>query len=468
MAQVLDAIDYRDWDWLPDAAVEVKDYLTRLLTEGSITAHAVQSRSKSIASFQEKCVRKGYEDPRRQVTDTVAVRLIMYSDIDKERACELVRERFACREDFNPGVHKQGTSRQGYDCAHLVVTGEAHGQARGWLVAGGPLARYFDRFGGLEIQIRTVASHAWAEFEHSRRYKGAGYQAVSEEDRRTIDDLFREAAELRERLDATFVAIEERLANPTGPAGATAAGPDEAVEETEETEAAITDAITPASVAAYLAERFPDDAAGSEKGVAFACELLEACGIASIQQLAQELSLIDAAEVRRLMETTTPVTRVRRLDDELLALYGEDYIARTADAGTYGRRADQLRWRYDRLRNKVTVRPRPVTYQLIGRDCPEHLLHRQMPAARAVREIARILAEHRGVAAALREGSISRADDLDPGVRARPVRLADGSELWIATALKRQDAQRLMDSLLTGSGLDLTVMRDGERILRGG
>src|SRR5690606_8853856 len=122
----------------------------------------------------------------------------------------------------------------------------------------------------------------------------------------------------------------------------------------------------------------------------------------------------------------------------------------------------------DRLRNKVTLRPRPVTYQLIGADCPEALRGRQMPAARAVREIARILADHRGAESALREGTISRADDLDPAVRARPVRLADGSELWIATTLKRQDAQRLMDSLLSGSGLDLTVMRDGERILRGG
>ena len=82
----LDITDYVDWDWLPGAADEIKVYLTRLLTEGSIVAHAVDSRSKSIASFQEKCARKGYDNPRLEVTDTVAVRLIMYSVTDKDRA----------------------------------------------------------------------------------------------------------------------------------------------------------------------------------------------------------------------------------------------------------------------------------------------------------------------------------------------------------------------------------------------
>ena len=212
----LDITDYVDWDWLPGAADEIKVYLTRLLTEGSIVAHAVDSRSKSIASFQEKCARKGYDNPRLEVTDTVAVRLIMYSVTDKDRAVELVRERFDVAEDFNPGDLKD-SERRGYDCAHLIVTGEKGTGSRDWMVAGGSLSKYFDRFGGLEIQIRTVASHAWAEFEHSRRYKGTLYEKISEHDRRTIDQLFGAAADARSALDETFTAIERVLANPTRP-----------------------------------------------------------------------------------------------------------------------------------------------------------------------------------------------------------------------------------------------------------
>src|SRR5699024_4486610 len=66
-----------------------------------------------------------------------------------------------------------------------------------------------------EIQIRTVASHAWAEFEHSRRYKGVGYRKVSEHDRETIDQLFGAAADARSALDETFTAIDRVLANPS-------------------------------------------------------------------------------------------------------------------------------------------------------------------------------------------------------------------------------------------------------------
>lgn len=38
------------------------------------------------------------------------------------------------------------------------------------------------------------------------------------------------------------------------------------------------------------------------------------------------------------MSTTIAVTRVRRLDDELLAVFGEDYIRNTESIGTVSRR----------------------------------------------------------------------------------------------------------------------------------
>lgn len=481
MAGTLDITDFVDWDWLPGAAGEIKDYLARLLTEGSITAHVVDARSKSIASFQEKCERKGYEDPRQQVTDTVAVRLIMYSVTDKERAVELVRERFEAAENFNPGDHKE-PERRGYDCAHLVVTGEKPGNSRDWLVTGGDLARYFDRFGGLEIQIRTVAAHAWAEFEHSRRYKGAGYEKISEHDQRTIDQLFGAAADARSALDATFTAIERVLANPTRV--------DASPEEHDDLEAEDVDAdsteigdierdgadlsrtaepstpLDAPSLKVFLAQRFPDDTEGSDRGIEFACELVRACGLHTLRDLARELAAIDSAEVRHLMDTTTAVTRVRRLDDELLAVFGEDYIGWTEAVGSVGHRGDQLKWRFDRLRDKVTVKRRTVTFQVFGEDCPESVQALQMPAARVVRELARIVADRLGAQKAEQGGAISVSEDLPLGTRPRPVRLQDGSRIWVATNLRRSASEALMASLLEAApGLDLRVMRSGERFL---
>lgn len=487
----LEHTDYVDWDWLPGAAVEVKDYLTRLLSEASIRPHAVESRSKLIASFQEKCARKEYEDPRRQVTDTVAVRLIMYSVTDKERAATLIRERFRLLEDVDPGDHKE-PRRRGYDCTHLVVTGERDGESRDWLVAGGDLMRYFERFGGLEIQVRTVAAHAWAEFEHSRRYKGASYEKISEHDQETIDQLFVSAADARRSLDETFIAIDRLLANPTrvdradedpdvddendtGEGGAEEQGPvgeslgiaSPAAERADDGAGPAggpsrRDEIDLSTLAPFLARRFPDDAPGSDRGIEFGCELVRACGIRTIQDLDRELSAITGTEVRELMDTTTVVTRVRRLDDELLAVLGEDYITWTASIGTVERRGDQLRWRYDRLRDKVTIRRRAVTYQLFGEDSPESVRARKVPAARMVRELAKAVADRLGPELVLRPGAIGGEEDLPVDTRPRPVRLEDGTRLWVATALRRSASEELMAELLASAPeMDLRVIRDG-------
>ena len=220
------------------------------------------------------------------------------------------------------------------------------------------------------------------------------------------------------------------------------------------------------SLREFLARRFPDDGRGSDKGVEFACELVGACGIRTIQSLGFELGAIDGAEVRELMSTTIDVTRVRRLDDELLAVFGEDYINWTASIGSVGRREDQLRWRFDRLRDKVTLRRRTVTYQLFGADCPSDVVAVKMPAARVVRELAKIIADRRGPESVVLDGDGSVDDDLTPSTRALPVRLDDGSQIWVATNLKRSASERLMRTMVdTSEGLDLRVVRNGELFL---
>ena len=185
-----------------------------------------------------------------------------------------------------------------------------------------------------------------------------------------------------------------------------------------------------------------------------------------MQSLSFELEAIDGGEVRRMMDTTVDVTRVRRLDDELLAIYGEEYISWTEDIGSVGRRGDQLRWRYDRLRDKVTITRRFVTYQLFGADCPREVTAVKMPAARVVRELAKIVADRRGSASVVIESALSEGDDLSPSTRALPVRLDDGSQIWVATNLRRTASEHLMRSILGASGgLDLRVVRNGEMFL---
>lgn len=470
MTDGLIPVDYRKWDWLPQAAVEIEAYLQRLLTEAGIEAHSVGARAKSISSFHDKCTDKGYTDPLQQVTDSVAVRIITYSVTDRERAEELIRDRFEILpdEDRNPGETKP-KDRRGYDCQHFVIRGERPDAPQGWLSHGGKLPTYFATFGGLEIQVRTVAAHAWAEFEHARRYKGAQYLEISGQDQGTIDQLFGAASDARSALDETFVAIERVLANPTPSTPPTAPADDDADDQDTDETGIVGDAlgestgVDTSSLRTYLVERFPEDEEATESGMEFACQLVAACDLDSIEALSAALDSIEADQVRRLMDITISVTRVRRLDDELLARFGERYIQLTGALGNMTKRKQQLEWRYDRLRHKVSIVGYNA-YAFSGQDCPPDLEDVLISAARSVRELTRIVAQAVGADDVSIPDAVARSvEDLPASTRPKAVELADGTSLWVATNLNRAYSESLMTQLLQAAdGLDLRVTKDGQ------
>lgn len=449
------AIDYTTWDWLPMAATEMESYIVRLLEESGIKPHDVSARAKSIASFQRKQQTKQYADPVQQVTDIVAIRIITYSNTDRKRTSDLIRGRFVVKdgEDRNPGDDKPDRLR-GYDCLHIVVSDEDPGAETDWLVSGGKLARYFKEFGGLEIQIRTVAGHAWAEFEHARRYKGVQYRAINDQDQETIDQLFGAASDARRALDETFVAIDRILARPS------VVNKQEPIAEELNVHGTSGNAGSPldhSSLAILLASRFPDDEEANEKGIAFGLELAQFCGLKTIESLDAALEVVDSEQVLALMDASGPITRVRRLDDELLARFGEDYIDFTGKAGTQSTRAQQLEWRFDRLRGKARYR----AYFINGIDRPADLGSGPHTAARTVRELARLAAQKSGIEAVITMDAISRADDLPKGARAKEVPLSSEESIWVITNLNREYAEVLMKRILRQvPELKVEIVRD--------
>lgn len=452
------SINFATWDWLPKAAAEMEAYVIRLLDENSIKPHDVSARAKSIGSFLLKQAAKKYHDPMRETTDIVAIRIITYSKTDRERATELLRGRFLIMpgEDRKPGDEKAAKDERlrGYDCNHIVVTAEDPTSETDWLVAGGNLARYFAEFGGLEIQIRTVAGHAWAEFEHARRYKGPLYREISEQDQGTIDQLFGAASDARRALDETFVAIDRILARPSTtdkPEGrADADFPDPPA-------TAVGSDLDVASLAELLKARFPNDELPSTKGMDFGIDVIRASGLHSVEGLEVALDEVDSEQVVRLMDRTVPVTRIRSLDDELLARFGERYIARTKNVGSSPNRERQLEWRFDRLRGKAQY----SAYFILGKDLPPDIESGPSPAARTVRALASLTATLSGTEAALITGAISDTNDLLPSVRAREVPVDGSASLWVATNLSREASEDLMRRLLARvEGHDLRVMRD--------
>lgn len=451
-------IDYATWDWLPTAAAEMELYVMRLLEESGIKPHDVSARAKSIASFQRKQKIKRYANPMQEVTDIVAIRIITYSNTDRERSSDLIRGRFIVKdgEDRNPGEEKEKLSRRrrGYDCQHFVVLNEASGAGSDWLIAGGKLARYFKEFGGLEIQIRTVAGHAWAEFEHARRYKGVQYQSVNDQDQETIDQLFGAASDARRALDETFVAIDRILARPSVMNQSERIG--------EESKVSVTSANTgspldQSSLALLLKNRFPYDQEASEKGIAFGLELAQLCGLRTVDSLEAALEVVDSEQILALMDTSSPVTRVRRLDDELLARFGEDYIELTGMAGFQRNRSQQLEWRFDRLRGKARYK----AYFIHGTDRPSDLGAGPHTAARTVRELARLVAQKCGIDEVIITDAISRADNLPKGARAKEVPLNSEESIWVTTNLNRDYAEALMKQIVGQvPDLKIKIVRD--------
>ena len=145
----------------------VRGTIESLLTNAKVDYLSVTQRPKSLESFAEKIERKGYTDPRSEVTDLAGIRIITFIEADVKRVCDVIRRSFHVDEDRSlDKAQELDVDRFGYRSIHFVCD---LGESRAALPE-------FSLYRGLlfEIQVRTVLQHAWAEIEHDRNYKLAG------------------------------------------------------------------------------------------------------------------------------------------------------------------------------------------------------------------------------------------------------------------------------------------------------
>ena len=194
--------------------------------------------------------------------------------------------------------------RFGYASRHLLVT-----------TTETPPPSYDDLVGHrASVQVRTVLQHAWAEFEHDIRYKGT----VPEEHAPDLDRRFTLAAGLLELADQEFSAIRERLQGSA---------------PTEQPEADPSDPrISGQELAAFLAGQYSDAGWSHTDHYGWISGLLLELGITSLDELAGLLTSVDPDAIIRRMGYKYPAGAVRRLDDALLAIFGEQYVQLTGNA----------------------------------------------------------------------------------------------------------------------------------------
>ena len=291
---------------LVEATGRYIEMVQALLDDAGINYLNVSGRTKSVESFKGKAERivdgvPLHPNPIEDITDGIGVRVITYVQADVTAVADLLAQELAVLDDRDLGLETARAGRWGYASRHLLVAVDA---SRVVPHPYEPLRRLT-----ASVQIRTVLQHAWAEFEHDIRYKGV----VPDEHAFDLDRRFTLAAGLLELADREFSAIRARLQ---------VAIPDEP--EPEETPAH--PQIGAQDLAKYLAGTYSDAGWSRTDHYTWVSGLLQELGITTVEALDAVLTTVDSAEVTSRMGYKYPPGAVRRLDDALLAAFGDRYV----------------------------------------------------------------------------------------------------------------------------------------------
>ncbi|KAB2809364.1 DUF429 domain-containing protein [Pimelobacter simplex] len=307
--------------------------VTSILDEAGINYLTVTGRTKSVASFALKAAktvdgRPMFADPLHEITDQVGVRVITYVHSDVQAVVDLLEDQIVVLDDRDLGRETASEGRFGYASRHLLVGLDPTREGDDDLLQGHRAA----------LQIRTVLQHAWAEFEHDVRYKGA----VPPEHAHELDRRFTLAAGLLELADREFSTIRDLLRDaPAESVEAVAAAVDEERADADPR-------ISPRELAAYLAGQYADAGWSRTDHYDWISALVLELGITSLAALGVTLRSVDDDALRERMDYRYPPGAVRRLDDALLWVHGERYVELRGNE----HRAPALRARLAKMRDE--------------------------------------------------------------------------------------------------------------------
>jgi ppGpp synthetase/RelA/SpoT-type nucleotidyltranferase len=270
--------------------------VTTLLDDAGINYLTVTGRTKSVASFAAKAARAepgtaAHDDPLTGITDQVGVRVVAYLLSEVEAVAELLADQLSVLDDRDMGRETASQGRFGYASRHLLVAADGRDDTLTLPAS---------------VQVRTVLQHAWAEFEHDIRYKGS----VPEEHAPDLDRRFTLAAGLLELADREFSEIRARIL---------VAGPHREEDDVDPR-------ISPSDLASFLTGQYADAGWSRTDHYAWISGLLLELGITSLDELAGLLTSVDSAAINARLEYRYPPGAVRRLDDALLAVFGNRYL----------------------------------------------------------------------------------------------------------------------------------------------
>jgi putative GTP pyrophosphokinase len=184
-------------------ALVTKGILDESARSRSIKVQSIQAREKDPESLRHKAAQPSpddpstpkYTDPLTDITDLAAVRVITFFPGTLAEIGALIDEEFAVVERSDKGAKLLEDERFGYQSIHYLVK---LSPGRVALPEYAPYAQ-----STVEIQVRTILQHAWAEIEHDIQYKSAS--VIPAEIRRRFVAL----AGMLELADREFQAVQD-------------------------------------------------------------------------------------------------------------------------------------------------------------------------------------------------------------------------------------------------------------------
>ncbi len=177
----------------------ISDLLEDLLRANSIHIHSVTNRTKTKKNLKQKLdINQGKYKSLEEITDICGVRVITYFSDDVDHAAHVVESEFKIDQENSVDKRKLlDPDRFGYMSVHYIVS-LTDDRAN--------LTEYQDFLDlKVEIQIRSILQHTWAEMEHDLGYKNKF------EVPRSIRRQFSRIAGLLEIADDEFVSIRDEI-----------------------------------------------------------------------------------------------------------------------------------------------------------------------------------------------------------------------------------------------------------------
>lgn len=153
---------------------KTEQLIKELLDANGIIIHYISYRTKERVKLQEKISRKGnkYSDIH-EITDIAGIRIITNFAEDVNKVAEIIKSEFDIDFDNTIDKRNHASDKFGYMSMHYVVS----------ILKSRLKFTEYKPYKDLkiEIQIRSILQHGWAEIEHDLGYKGAkGISIVSQ------------------------------------------------------------------------------------------------------------------------------------------------------------------------------------------------------------------------------------------------------------------------------------------------